>query len=76
MELLGLCQASRNLVEVIELDFERECVSGELVTGQAFNEFRCYMIQFYDDRGLGRNILFQCMLASYGLAYSDGLYRP
>ena len=68
MKLLLLCQASSDLLEVIELDFQCQGIAAEFVTLQPFGQFGGHMIQLDDDgRGLG-DVLVEGMLASHRLA--------
>ena len=58
--------------EIVEFDFESECVANELLTSEAFDEFGGYVVEFDDDRGCAADVALERMFTSDRLANIDG----
>ena len=60
--------ATRHLSEIVEFDFERECVARELLVREAFDKVGDHMVELDDDRRGATDIAFESMLAPNGFA--------
>ena len=74
-QLPGLRNAAGDLTEIMELDFQRQRISPEILMLQTSHQFHRRMIQFDNDRCLAVDVLFQGMLAPDRLADTHCLYR-
>lgn len=71
LQLLLLRDAAGNLFEIVELDFQRQCVAFETMSFQSFDQFRRRMVQFDDNGRGGGDIFLQGMFRTDGLADAD-----
>ena len=63
---------ARELSEVVELDFERECIAYELLASETLDEFGDYVVEFDDDRRCAADVALEGVFTSDRLADIDG----
>ena len=61
MQFMRSGDAARDLAEVVEFDFQRQCIAGKAVALETFHQFGGHMVKFNDGRRRDGNIFFQCM---------------
>ena len=57
--------ATRHLSEIVEFDFERECVARELLVREAFDEFGSDVVEFDDDGRGAADVALESVFATY-----------
>ena len=55
---------ARELGEVVELDFERECIAYELLASETLDEFGDYVVEFDDDRRCAADVALESVFAT------------
>ena len=81
MQFMRSGDAARDLAEVVEFDFQRQCIAGKAVALETFHQFGGHMVKFNDGRRRDGNIFFQCMFTPHGFSdaysfYGAQVYSP
>lgn len=56
MQFMRSGDAARDLAEVVEFDFQRQCIAGKAVALETFHQFGGHMVKFNDGRRRDGNV--------------------